>query len=33
MRLVRREETLTLPERVDRATANLAAFAGRVTAG
>jgi len=33
MRLVRREETLTLPERIDRAMANLAAFTGRVVAG
>jgi hypothetical protein len=33
MRLVRHEETLTLAERIDRATANLAAFTGRVLAG
>jgi hypothetical protein len=33
MRLVRHEETLTLAERIDRATANLAAFTGRVVAG
>ncbi|WP_328469245.1 FBP domain-containing protein [Actinoplanes sp. NBC_00393] len=33
MRLVRREETLSLAERVDRAMTNLAAFTGRVVAG
>ncbi|MCA2215967.1 FBP domain-containing protein [Jidongwangia harbinensis] len=33
MRLVRPEETLTLPERIDRAMANLHAFVGRVAAG
>ncbi|MEU4427062.1 FBP domain-containing protein [Actinoplanes sp. NPDC024001] len=33
MRLVRREETLSLAERVDRALTNLAAFTGRVVAG
>ncbi|WP_433830136.1 FBP domain-containing protein [Actinoplanes sp. CA-015351] len=33
MRLVRREETLTLDERIDRATKNLAAFTDRVAAG
>lgn len=33
MRLVRREETLTLDERVDRTMANLNAFVGRVIAG
>ncbi|GAA0464894.1 hypothetical protein Aca07nite_79350 [Actinoplanes capillaceus] len=33
MRLVRREETLTLTERIDRAMANLAAFTTRVAAG
>lgn len=33
MRLVRREETLSLPERIDRAMANLAALTDRVTAG
>ncbi|MEV0901028.1 FBP domain-containing protein [Actinoplanes sp. NPDC049802] len=33
MRLVRREETLTLAERVDRAMSNLAAFTSRVVAG
>lgn len=33
MRLVRREETLTLQERIDRATTNLSAFVGRVIAG
>ncbi|MEV0715228.1 FBP domain-containing protein [Asanoa sp. NPDC050611] len=30
LRLVRREETLSLEERIDRAMANLAAFTGRV---
>ena len=33
MRLVRREETLSLAERIDRAMINLAAFTGRVAAG
>ncbi|MEU8240133.1 FBP domain-containing protein [Actinoplanes missouriensis] len=33
MRLVRREETLTLQERIDRAMTNLAAFTDRVAAG
>jgi hypothetical protein len=33
MRLVRREETLSLEERIDRAMTNLAAFTGRVLAG
>lgn len=33
MRLVRREETLTLQERVERAMTNLAAFVDRVVAG
>ncbi|MBW6436004.1 FBP domain-containing protein [Actinoplanes hulinensis] len=33
MRLIRREETLTLSERIDRAMANLAAFTTRVAAG
>lgn len=33
MRLVRREETLDLAERIDRAMTNLAAFTGRVVAG
>jgi hypothetical protein len=33
MRLVRREETLTLDERIDRAMTNLSAFVARVTAG
>lgn len=33
MRLVRREETLSLDERVGRATANLAAFTDRIRAG
>ena len=33
MRLVRREETLSLDERIGRAMANLAAFTGRVLAG
>ncbi|MGK5681953.1 FBP domain-containing protein [Actinoplanes sp. URMC 104] len=33
MRLVQREETLTLDERVDRAMANLRAFTDRVVAG
>jgi hypothetical protein len=33
MRLVRREETLTLDERIDRAMTNLTAFTGRVVAG
>jgi hypothetical protein len=33
MRLVRREETLTLGERIDRAMTNLAAFTDRVAAG
>ncbi len=33
LRLVRREETLTLSERIDRAMRNLAAFTGRVVAG
>ncbi|MGR6318313.1 FBP domain-containing protein [Micromonospora soli] len=33
MRLVRREETLALPERIDRAMANLAGFTNRVVAG
>ncbi|OKI49018.1 FBP domain-containing protein [Micromonospora sp. CB01531] len=33
MRLVRREETLTLQERIDRAMVNLAAFTNRVVAG
>ncbi|BBH67425.1 hypothetical protein ACTI_41100 [Actinoplanes sp. OR16] len=33
MRLVRREETLTLEERIDRALSNLAAFTDRVAAG
>ncbi|MEV6302758.1 FBP domain-containing protein [Actinoplanes sp. NPDC051861] len=33
MRLIRREETLTLGERVDRAMTNLAAFTARVAAG
>jgi hypothetical protein len=33
MRLVRHEETLTLQERIDRATSNLAAFTARVVAG
>ncbi len=33
MRLVRREETLSLAERIERAMTNLAAFADRVTAG
>jgi hypothetical protein len=33
MRLVRREETLTLDERIDRAMTNLSSFVGRVLAG
>jgi hypothetical protein len=33
MRLVRREESLTLQERIERAMTNLAAFTGRVVAG
>ncbi|WP_203932688.1 FBP domain-containing protein [Virgisporangium ochraceum] len=33
MRLVRREETLTMEERIDRAMANLSSFVDRVTAG
>lgn len=33
MRLVRREETLTLAERIDRAMTNLTAFTDRVAAG
>ncbi|MDI6101282.1 FBP domain-containing protein [Actinoplanes sp. NEAU-A12] len=33
MRLVRREETLTLTERIDRAMRNLSAFTTRVAAG
>jgi hypothetical protein len=33
MRLVRREETLTLSERIDRAMINLSAFTGRVASG
>jgi hypothetical protein len=33
MRLVRREETLTLGERIDRAMTNLTAFTDRVAAG
>jgi hypothetical protein len=33
MRLVRREETLTLDERIDRAMTKLAAFTGRILAG
>ncbi|MFR9780002.1 FBP domain-containing protein [Micromonospora sp. MS34] len=33
MRLVRREETLTLQERIDRAMANLTAFTARVAVG
>lgn len=33
MRLVRREETLTLQERIDRAMANLAAFTNHVVTG
>ena len=33
MRLVRREESLSLPERIDRAMTNLAAFTRRVAAG
>ncbi|MEU4691627.1 FBP domain-containing protein [Actinoplanes sp. NPDC023714] len=33
MRLVRREETLTLDERIDRAMTNLTAFTDRVAAG
>ena len=33
MRLVRREETLSLEERIDRAMTNLTAFTDRVTAG
>ncbi|MFG2053019.1 FBP domain-containing protein [Micromonospora sp. NPDC048930] len=33
MRLVRREETLTLQQRIDRAMANLAAFTHRVAVG
>jgi hypothetical protein len=33
MRLVRREETLSLEERIDRALSNLTAFTDRVTAG
>ena len=33
MRLVRREETLSLQERIDRAMANLDAFIARVAAG
>ncbi|MEU4561547.1 FBP domain-containing protein [Actinoplanes sp. NPDC023936] len=33
MRLVCREETLTLPERIDRAMTNLAAFTDRIAAG
>ncbi|MBB2941152.1 hypothetical protein FB565_000856 [Actinoplanes lutulentus] len=33
MRLVRREETLTLDERIDRAMKNLTAFTDRVAAG
>ncbi|WP_045747141.1 MULTISPECIES: FBP domain-containing protein [Actinoplanes] len=33
MRLVRREETLTLPERIDRSLRNLSAFTDRVSAG
>ena len=33
MRLVRREETLTLDERIDRAMTNVSSFVGRVLAG
>ena len=33
LRLVRREETLSLPERIDRAMTNLTAFSSRVAAG
>ncbi|MEV4636432.1 FBP domain-containing protein [Actinoplanes sp. NPDC049548] len=33
MRLVRREETLSLDERIDRAMTNLGAFIGRIAAG
>ncbi|GII23322.1 FBP domain-containing protein [Planosporangium mesophilum] len=33
MRLIRRQETLTLDERVDRAMTNLTAFTGRIAAG
>jgi hypothetical protein len=33
MRLVPREETLTLPERIDRTLANLTAFTDRVALG
>jgi hypothetical protein len=33
MRLVRREETLSLPERIERAMTNLVAFTDRVVAG
>ncbi|MDG4823355.1 FBP domain-containing protein [Asanoa sp. WMMD1127] len=33
LRLVRREETLSVEERIDRALANVTAFAERVTAG
>lgn len=33
MRLVRREETLTLDERIDRTMTNLSSFVGRVLAG
>ncbi|MEU2614919.1 FBP domain-containing protein [Micromonospora sp. NPDC007271] len=33
MRLVRREETLTLQERIDRTMTNLAAFTNRIAAG
>lgn len=33
MRLIRREETLTLDERIDRAMTNMASFVGRVRAG
>jgi hypothetical protein len=33
MRLIRREETLTVGERIDRAMGNLSAFVGRVVAG
>ncbi|WP_203834510.1 FBP domain-containing protein [Winogradskya humida] len=33
MRLIRREETLSLQERIDRALTNLAAFTDRVAAG
>ena len=33
MRLVRREETLSLDERIERAMANLSSFVDRVAAG